>query len=248
MVAGRTNQKGTTQMQTYFCAEKNIRMCDLFDGRLEAHGVRELISSDTTLETRFLIDREGGTLLVCGDDCGVDFCLGRGEQTGHAILDVIRRVFDTRIFDGDMWIAVWRPTGPIRLAEMIDGRLEKHEIHVEEVLRRPDGTPTSAELSGSQGYLWVHARDDGTVEYADSFEHPDQNCGAWFVEDIEKEFGRGFEEVEREEVRRWSASPLNKRGTRWRAELWYREPETAEEAAEAAKIFGVEKELEGAQR
>jgi hypothetical protein len=147
-----------------------------------------------------------------------------------------------------MWIAVWRPTGPIRLAEMIDGRLEKHGIYVEEVLRRPDGTPTSAELSGSQGYLWVHAGDDGMVDYADSYENPDWNCGAWFIEDIEKEFGRGFEEVEREEIRRWSTSPLNTRGTMWCAELWYREPETAEEAAEAAKIFGVEKELEGAQR
>jgi hypothetical protein len=235
-------------MLTYFGAEKNIRMCDLFDGRLEAHGVREMICVDTTPERRFLIDRDGGTLLVCGDDRGVNFCLGKREETGHAILDVIRRVFDTRIFDDDLWIAVRRPTGPIRLAEMIDGRLEKHGIYVEEVLRRPDGTPTSAELSGSQGFLWVHAGDDGTVEYADSFEHPDQNCGAYFIEDIEPVFGHRFEVVECEEVRRWSTSPLNKRGTRWRAELWYREPETAEEAAEAAKIFGVEKELEGAQR
>jgi hypothetical protein len=235
-------------MQTYFGAEKNIRMCDLFDGRLEAHGVREMICLETTPERRFLIDRDGSTLLVCGDDRSVEFCLGKGEQTGHAILDVIRRVFDTRIFDGDMWIAVWRPTGPIRLADMIDGRLEKHDIYVEDVLyQRPDGTPTSVELSGNQGYLYVHAGEDGTVEYADSIENPDQNCGAWFVEDIEKEFGHNFQ-VEREEVRRWSTSSLNKRGTRWRAELQYREPQAAEEAAEAAKIFGVEKELEGAQR
>jgi len=240
-------------MLTYFGAEKNIRMCDLFDGRLEAHGVREMICFGTTPERRFLIDRDGGTLLVCGNDRGVNFCLGKGEQTGHAILDVIRRVFDTRIFDDDMWIAVWRPTGPIRLADMIDGRLARATsdcwpIEVVKVLRRPDGTATSAELCGSQGYMWVHAGDGGMVEYADAFEHPDQNCGAYFIEDIERVFGHRFEKVECEEVRRWSTSPLNKRGTRWRAELWYREPETAEEAAEAAKIFGVEKELEGAQR
>jgi hypothetical protein len=227
-------------MQTYFSAEKSIRMSELFDGRLEAHGVRETIQLDTSETSRFLTDREGGTLLVCGDDSNVEFCLGKGKATGHAILDVIRKVFDTRIFDGDVWITAWRPTGPIRLADMIDGRLAQHTedswpIKVVEVLRRPDGTPRSAKLCGSQGLLWVHANDDGVVEYADSFEQPDQNCGAYFVEDIERVFGHGFE-VEREEVRRWSTSPLNRYGTRWRAELWYREPQTPEEEKEAAEI------------
>jgi hypothetical protein len=56
-------------------AEKEIRMCDLFDWRLEAHGVREIMMPETT---RFLTDREGNTLMVYGDD-DVSFCLGRGE-------------------------------------------------------------------------------------------------------------------------------------------------------------------------
>src|SRR5207253_196155 len=99
------------QMQTYFSAEKSIRMGELFDGRLEAHGVRELIRFDTSEKRRFLTDREGNDLLVCGDEHNVEFCLGKGKATGHAILDVIRTVFDTRIFDGDYWISVYRPTG-----------------------------------------------------------------------------------------------------------------------------------------
>jgi hypothetical protein len=239
-------------MQIYFDSEKNIRMSELFDGRLEAHGVRELIRDDTSEKRRFLTDREGNDLLVCGDDRRVEFCLGKGEQTGHAILDVIRTVFDTRIFDGDHWISVYRPTGPIRLAEMIDGRLAQHTaefgpIEVEEVLRRPDGVPASVQLSGSQGLLWVHANHDGMVEYADAYVCWDQNCGPFFLEDIEKVFGCEFNH-EREEVRRWSTSPLNRYGTRWRAELWHREPQTPEEEKEWAEIqeahAAFEKQLE----
>jgi hypothetical protein len=44
--------------------------------------------------------------MVCGNDVNdVDFCLGRVRRTGTAILDVIQRVFNTRNFDGNMWIA-----------------------------------------------------------------------------------------------------------------------------------------------
>jgi hypothetical protein len=59
-------------MQIYFDSEKNIRMSELFDGRLEAHGVRELIRDDTSEKRRFLTDREGNDLLVCGDDRRVE--------------------------------------------------------------------------------------------------------------------------------------------------------------------------------
>jgi hypothetical protein len=228
--------------QIYFDAEKQILMRELFDGRLEAHGVREMIRFDTTPEKRFLTDRDGNTLMVCGNDDDVSFGLGK-EPTGYGILDVIRRVFDTRIFDGFHWIAVYRPTGPIRLAELIDGRLERDDLEhgpitVEEVRHRPDGTPFSASLVGSQGLLWVHADGDGTVEYADAYEDPDQNCGVYFLEDIEKVFNIKFK-IEREEVRAWSRSPLNKYGTRWYAELWHRLPETAEETAVWENMHGV---------
>jgi hypothetical protein len=192
-------------------------MSELFDGRLETHGVRELITSYTSEERRFLTDREGNELLVRGDDRGVKFCLGKGEQTGRAILDVIRTVFDTRIFDGNEWISVYRPTGPIRLAEMIDGRLERVEepgIGVVNVLRGPNGTPRSAMLCGSQASLWVHANDDGMVEYADAYVCYEQNCGPFFLKDIEKVFGCTFNR-EREEVGAWSTSSLNRYGTDW---------------------------------
>jgi hypothetical protein len=73
------------------------------------------------------------------------------------------------------------------------------------------------------------------VEYADAYVCWDQNCGPFFLEDVEEAFGVVFER-EAEEVRRWSTSPLNRYGTRWRAELWYREPQTPEEEKEAAEI------------
>jgi hypothetical protein len=228
--------------QIYFGAEKKIRMRELFDGRLEAHGVREITDYPGRSEKRrFLTDRDGNTLMVCGSD-DVSFCLGK-EPTAYGIVDAIRRVFDTRIFDGDHWIAVYRPTGPIRLIELIDDRLERNDLEhgpitVEEVRHLPDGTPFSASLVGSQGLLWVHAGDDGTVEYADAYEVPDQNCGVYFLEDIEKMFDIEFK-IEREEVRNWSTRPLNKYGTRWRAELWHRLPETAEETAVWEKMHGV---------
>jgi hypothetical protein len=220
-------------MLIFFDTEKSIRMRDLFDGRLEAHGVQEMIRPDTSEKTRYLIDREGNDLMARGNDNGVEFCLGRGPQTGTAILDIIRRVFTTRIFDGNRWIAVFRPTRPTSLADMIDGRLERDCIAVKEVRRRPDGTPKSASLSDNQGrLLWVHAGDDGMVEYAEGHEDPAENCLVFFINDIENVFGHEFA-LEREENSAWSTSPLNKYGTRWSDDP---EPETPEELAEAAEI------------
>jgi hypothetical protein len=87
-------------MQEYFTINKPIRMADLFDGRLEKHGVQEHHSKNTTPQTRCLTD--GENFVWAGsdrDDLPVSFTRYRGNNA-NTILDAVAAEFDVD-FSGD---------------------------------------------------------------------------------------------------------------------------------------------------
>ena len=94
-------------MSTYYRTEVPIKMDDLFDGRLEAYGVTEVVGRDTTRDRRCLIDGRNclWAYVEVDRESGVRY-LGDLQSTGLGnapgrILGAIRKAFDTRIYSED---------------------------------------------------------------------------------------------------------------------------------------------------
>jgi hypothetical protein len=157
-------------MICYYSPEgKDVKMADLFDGRLAKYGIREDVVEYTDRNHRYtnrenrLLRDDDGEHLWCmaapGDDIVNEFC-NRGR--GGWILDAIVREFGCEI-DAGQYKTWYRPEGRIPIAELIDGRLEPHGVSVE---RDEDGAYI---LDGPQGRLFVFADDEGCVERAGGY-------------------------------------------------------------------------------
>src|SRR5262249_33361506 len=86
-------------MSTDYCLLEKVPACDLFDGRLEAFGVREHVKPDETTErTRCLTDGRN-YLWVYIDDDGFVGCLTRYLPNGAPgkILNALANAFDIDI-------------------------------------------------------------------------------------------------------------------------------------------------------
>ena len=82
-------------MSTWYKTSKDIRMNDLFDGRLEAFGVKEVVvDSSTSSTSRCLTDTDGNWLWCFGEDA-VEFKRFGVFNVGEAILGVICEAFNT---------------------------------------------------------------------------------------------------------------------------------------------------------
>src|SRR5262245_30546081 len=85
-------------MSTDYCPLKKVRACDLFDGRLEACGVREHVEPGETAKTRRFLTDGRNCLWVYIDDHGfVDRLTRRGLTAPGKILNAVAEAFETGI-------------------------------------------------------------------------------------------------------------------------------------------------------
>jgi hypothetical protein len=164
-------------MILYYSPEgKDVKMADLFDGRLAKYGIREELRDGTrgdmkTDRENRLLHEDDGEWLWCiaapGDDVVNQFW-NRGG--GGWIFDAIVHEFGCDI-DAGAYKTWYKPEGRIPLADLIDGRLESHGVTA---ALDEDGGHV---LLGPQGYLVLIADEAGWVERAGSFTDYDQN--AW---------------------------------------------------------------------
>ena len=85
-------------MSTDYCPLKKVPACDLFDGRLEAFGVREHVDPDGTAKPRRFLTDGRNYLWVHIDDNGfVDRLTRRGANAPGKILNAVAEAFETDI-------------------------------------------------------------------------------------------------------------------------------------------------------
>jgi hypothetical protein len=85
-------------MSTTYCLLSEVSAQDLFDGRLEKHGVREHINHDeTTGKSRCLTDGRNYLWVYIDDDGHVGTLSRYGGNVSCKILNVIAEVFDADI-------------------------------------------------------------------------------------------------------------------------------------------------------
>jgi hypothetical protein len=87
-------------MSTDYRLGKKVLMRDLFDKRLEQHGIVEKLVPDRTSErSRVLVDKRGNYLWIYANDNGRACCLSRyGSQSPVRILEAISAEFSTEIY------------------------------------------------------------------------------------------------------------------------------------------------------
>jgi hypothetical protein len=84
-------------MSTDYRPLKDISACEMFDGGLEAFGVREHIANDTTEKTRFLTDGRNYLNVDVSPEGMVMYLTRRGANAPQKILNAIAKAFDTEI-------------------------------------------------------------------------------------------------------------------------------------------------------
>jgi hypothetical protein len=111
--------------------------------------------------------------------------------------------------DRQAWISIYLPTRSVNVIELMDamrGLGPEHRVERESVYwyAPNDWTPKTLRLYRLQE-MWVHARRDGVIDYAEALEHPD------FLEKLELALGCGFAVKRvRYEVGNWRRNLLNR--------------------------------------
>jgi hypothetical protein len=85
-------------MSTSYCLLKKVRACELFDGRLEAFGIREHVNDETTERRRCLTDGRN-YVWVCMDESGdwVEVLTRYAGNASGKILNAVAEAFETDI-------------------------------------------------------------------------------------------------------------------------------------------------------
>jgi hypothetical protein len=85
-------------MSTDYCPLKKVPACDLFDGRLEAFGVREHVEpGETAKKIRFLTDGRNYLWVHVDDNGFIDRLTRRGLNAPGKILKAVAAAFETDI-------------------------------------------------------------------------------------------------------------------------------------------------------
>ena len=85
-------------MATDYKTKENIRMQELFDGRLTPFGVVETLVSHPSGRARALTDGHNGVWVFATDAGNVSVFTCYGENVERQILEAVAEVFDTEIY------------------------------------------------------------------------------------------------------------------------------------------------------